>query len=167
MADTNSFQTEILKQLRSEWITKLHMGQETLKQLRDKLNLLVSQAQELAFKPGQLPVEWSVPETKKLRPKFIMDEMLFDNMVISYIDLKLEECQLRFQRKDPKILAQLYQRMDQTRVTLFTINAEQADLLLKRIKSAISAFVQVRFIFATKQIFYESWFDNHNLGWSG
>ena len=146
MADTASFQMEILKQLKSEWVTKIRIGQNSLEQLRNQLNEVVHQVQSLGLKPGQLPVEWSEPETKKFRPKVIMDEILFANMVLAYIDLKLEECQLRSQRKDPKMLAQMYQRMDHARLTLYAINSEQADLLLKRIKSAIAAFVQVRYV---------------------
>lgn len=143
MAETTSFQIEILKQLKSEWVTKIQIGQNALVQLRDRMNQIVHQVQELGLQPGQLPVEWSEPESKKFRPKVIMDEILFSNMVLAYIDLKLEECQLRSKRKDPKMLAQMYQRMDHARLTLYAINAEQADLLLKRIKSAIAAFVQV------------------------
>ena len=143
MAETTNFQIEILKQLKSEWVTKIQIGQSWLVQLKDNLNEIVRQVQDLGLKPGQLPVEWSEPESKKFRPKVIMEEILFANMVLAYIDLKLEECQLRSQRKDPKILAQMYQRMDHARLTLYAINAEQADLLLKRIKSAIAAFVQV------------------------
>ena len=143
MAETTSFQIEILKQLKSEWVTKIRIGQNCLVQLRDRLNVVVQQVQEHGLQPGQLPVEWSEPESKKFRPKVIMDEILFANMVLAYIDLKLEECQLRSQRKDPKVLAQMYQRMDHARLTLYAISAEQADLLMKRIKSAIAAFVQV------------------------
>lgn len=143
MTETTSFQIEILKQLKAEWVTKIRIGQSCLVQLRDRLVDVVNQAQELGLQPGQLPVDWSEPETKKFRPKVIMEEILFANMVLAYIDLKLEECQLRSQKKDPKILAQMYQRMDHARLTLYAISAEQADLLMKRIKSAIAAFVQV------------------------
>ena len=146
MAETTSFQMEILKQLKSEWVAKIRIGQDCLEQLRNQLNQVVHQVQSLGLLPGQLPVEWSEPETKKFRPKIIMEEILFANMVLVYIDLKLEECQLRSQRKDPKTLAQMYQRMDHARLTLYAISSEQADLLFKRIKSAISAFVQVKFI---------------------
>lgn len=143
MADTTSFQIEILKQLKNEWSTKIQIGQAALVQHRDRMNEVVSQVQSLGLMPGQLPVEWSEPESKKFRPKVIMEEILFANMVLAYIDLKLEECALRTQRKDPKILAQMYQRMDHARLTLYAISSEQADLLMKRIKSAIAAFVQV------------------------
>ena len=146
MAETTSFQMEILKQLKTEWVAKIRIGQDCLEQLRNQLNQVVHQVQSLGLLPGQLPVEWSEPETKKFRPKIIMEEILFANMVLVYIDLKLEECQLRSQRKDPKTLAQMYQRMDHARLTLYAISSEQADLLFKRIKSAISAFVQVKFI---------------------
>ena len=145
MADSTSFQIEILKQLKTEWATKIQIGQSTLVQHRDRMNEVVAQVQNLGLLPGQLPVEWSEPETKKFRPKVIMEEILFANMVLAYIDLKLEECQLRTQRKDPKILAQMYQRMDHARLTLYAISSEQADLLMKRIKSAIAAFVQVTY----------------------
>ena len=143
MAETTSFQMEILKQLKSEWVTKVQIGQSNLIQLQARLNEIVAQVQHLGLQPGQLPVEWSEPETKKFRPKVIMEEILFANMVLAYIDLKLEECQLRNQRKDPKMLAQMYQRMDHARLTLYAISSDQADLLMKRIKSAIAAFVQV------------------------
>ena len=143
MAETTSFQMEILKQLKSEWVTKVQIGQSNLIQLQGRLNEIVSQVQHLGLQPGQLPVEWSEPETKKFRPKVIMEEILFANMVLAYIDLKLEECRLRNQRKDPKMLAQMYQRMDHARLTLYAISSDQADLLMKRIKSAIAAFVQV------------------------
>ena len=143
MSETTSFQIEILKQLKSEWVTKIQIGQETLKELRDQMHIVVHQVQQFGLVPGQIPVEWSEPETKKFRPKVIMEEILFANMVLAYIDLKLEECQLRSQRKDPKVLAKMYQRMDHARLTLYAISSEQADLLLKRIKSAIAAFVQV------------------------
>ena len=143
MAETTSFQMEILKQLKSEWVTKVQIGQSALIQLQGRLNEIVAQVQHLGLQPGQLPVEWSEPETKKFRPKVIMEEILFANMVLAYIDLKLEECQLRTQRKDPKMLAQMYQRMDHARLTLYAISSDQADLLMKRIKSAIAAFVQV------------------------
>ena len=143
MAETTSFQIEILKQLKSEWVTKIQIGQNSLVQIRDRMNQVVAQSQEFALIPGQIPVEWSEPESKELRPKVIMEEVLFANMVLAYIDLKLEECQLRTQRKDPKMLAKMYQRMDHARLTLYAISSEQADLLLKRIKSAIAAFVQV------------------------
>ena len=143
MEETKSFQMEILKQLKSEWVTKIQIGQSALIQLQGRLNEIVAQVQHLGLQPGQLPVEWSEPETKKFRPKVIMEEILFANMVLAYIDLKLEECQLRTQRKDPKMLAQMYQRMDHARLTLYAISSDQADLLMKRIKSAIAAFVQV------------------------
>ena len=108
MADTTSFQIEILKQLKSEWVSKIQIGQSSLVQLRDRLNQIVHQVQEMGLQPGQLPVEWSEPESKKFRPKVIMDEILFANMVLAYIDLKLEECQLRSKRKDPKIIPCFY-----------------------------------------------------------
>ena len=134
MAETTSFQIEILKQLKSEWMAKIRIDQDTLVQMKDRLITVVDQARMLALQPGQLPVEWSEPETNKFRPKVIMEQMLFSNMVIAYIDLKLEECQMRSQRKDPKMLAQMYQRMDHTRLTLYAIDAAKADLLIKRIK---------------------------------
>ena len=144
MTDTTSFQIEILKQLKTEWMAKIRIGQDTLIQLKNKLITVADQARTLALQPGQLPVDWSEPETSNFRPKVIMEQILFANMVIAYIDLKLEEGQMRSQRKDPKIMAQMYQRMDHTRLTLYAIDADKADLLIKRIKSAIAAFVQVR-----------------------
>ena len=144
MTETNSFKTEILKQLKSEWMSKIRIGQRDLVKLRDQLNSIIDQSHELALKPGQLPPEWGEPETKKFRPQLIMEEMLFANQVIAYVDLKLEECRLHMQRKDPTVLAQMYQRMDHTRLTLYAICPKQADLLIKRIKSAIAAFAQVR-----------------------
>ena len=143
MTETTSFQIEILKQLKTEWMAKIRIGQDTLIQLKDRLITVVDQARMLALQPGQLPVDWSEPETTNFRPKVIMEQMLFANTVIAYIDLKLEECQMRSQRKDPKLLAQMYQRMDHARLTLYAIDADKADLLIKRIKSAIAAFVQV------------------------
>ena len=143
MTEINNFKTEILKQLKSEWMSKIRIGQHELVQIQDKLTNVIEQSKDLALKPGQLPAEWGEPETKKFRPKVIMDEMLFANQVIAYVDVKLEECKLNAQRKDPTTLAQLYQRMDHTRMTLFALCPKQADLLLKRIKSAISAFAQV------------------------
>ena len=143
MAETASFQMEILKQLKTEWIAKIQIGQNNLVQLKNQMNTIVAQVQEFGLVPGQIPVEWSEPETKKMRPKVLMEEILFANMVLAYIDLKLEECQFRSQRKDPKMLAQMYQRMDHARLTLYAISSDQADLLMKRIKSAIAAFVQV------------------------
>lgn len=143
MADINNFKTEILKQLKSEWMSKIRIGQHELTNIRDKMNVVIEQSQELALKPGQLPVEWGEPETKKFRPQVIMEEMLFANQVIAYVELKLEECRLHSQRKDPTVLAQMYQRMDHSRLTLYAICPKQADLLLKRIKSAIAAFAQV------------------------
>ena len=124
-------------------MSKIRIGQHELVQIQDKLTNVIEQSKDLALKPGQLPAEWGEPETKKFRPKVIMDEMLFANQVIAYVDVKLEECKLNAQRKDPTTLAQLYQRMDHTRMTLFALCPKQADLLLKRIKSAISAFAQV------------------------
>ena len=152
MTETTSFQIEILKQLKTEWMAKIRIGQDTLTQLKDKLVTVVDQARMLALQPGQLPVDWSEPETTNFRPKVIMEQMLFANMVIAYIDLKLEECQMRSQRKDPKLLAQMYQRMDHARLTLYAIDAEKADLLIKRIKSAIAAFVQVKTIIREKRV---------------
>ena len=152
MTETTSFQIEILKQLKTEWMAKIRIGQDTLTQLKDKLVTVVDQARMLALQPGQLPVDWSEPETTNFRPKVIMEQMLFANMVIAYIDLKLEECQMRSQRKDPKLLAQMYQRMDHARLTLYAIDAEKADLLIKRIKSAIAAFVQVNSIIREKRV---------------
>ena len=143
MAEINNFKTEILKQLKSEWLSKIRIGQQELVKIKDKLTTVIDQSRELALKPGQLPAEWSEPETKKFRPQIIMEEMLFANQVIAYVDVKLEECRIQTQRKDPTMLAQLYQRLDHTRLTLYAICPKQADLLLKRLKSAIAAFAQV------------------------
>lgn len=143
MTEINNFKIEILKQLKSEWMSKIRLGQHELVKIRDKLNLVIDQSQSLALQPGQLPVEWGEPETKSFRPQKIMEEMLFANQVIAYVEVKLEEGRLSAQRKDPATLAKLYQRMDHTRMTLYALCPKQADLLLKRIKSAITAFAQV------------------------
>ena len=144
MAEITNFKAEILKQLKSEWMSKIRIGQLELEKIRDKLNLVIDQSQSLALLPGQLPAEWGEPETKKFRPQVIMEEMLFANQVIAYIEAKTEECRMSTQRKDPTLLAKLYQKLDHTRLTLYAICPKQADLLLKRIKSAIAAFAQVR-----------------------
>ena len=143
MADINNFKTEILKQLKSEWMSKIRSGQHDLTKIRDRMNVVIEQSQNLALMPGQLPAEWGEPETKKFRPQVIMEEMLFANQVIAYVELKLEECRQHLQRKDPTAMAKMYQRMDHSRLTLYAICPKQADLLLKRIKSAIAAFAQV------------------------
>ena len=143
MAEINYFKTEILKQLKSEWMSKIRIGQQELVQIRDKLDKVIDQSHSLALQPGQLPAEWGEPETKKFRPQVIMEEMLFANQVIAYVEAKLEECKMPNQRKDPATLAKLYQKLDHTRLTLYAICPKQADLLLKRIKSAIAAFAQV------------------------
>ena len=143
MAEINNFKLEILKQLKSEWMSKIRIGQGELGKMRDRLDRVIEQSQSFALLPGQLPVEWGEPETKKFRPQVIMEEMLFANQVIAYIDVKLEECRLSAQRKDPTTLAKLYQKLDHTRMTLYALCPKQADLLLKRIKSAIAAFAQV------------------------
>ena len=143
MTEINNFKLEILKQLKSEWMSKIRIGQNELVQIRNKLNLVIDQSQDLALKPGQLPVEWGEPETKKFRPQVIMEEMLFANQVLAYVEVKLDECKLQNQKKDPSTLAKMYQRLDHSRLTLYAICPKQADLLLKRIKSAIAAFAQV------------------------
>ena len=143
MAEINNFKTEILKQLKSEWMSKIRIGQNELVKIRDRLNLVIDQSRDLALRPGQLPVEWGEPETKKFRPQVIMEEMLFANQVLAYVEAKMEECRLPTQRKDPAARAQMYQRLDHSRLTLYAICPKQADLLLKRIKSAIAAFAQV------------------------
>ena len=141
----NYFKTEILKQFKSEWMSKIRIGQHELVQIRDKLNLVIDQSQSLALQPGQLPAEWGEAETKKFRPQVIMEEMLFANQVIAYVEAKLDECKMSTQRKDPAQLAKLYQRLDHARLTLYAICPKQADLLIKRIKSAITAFATVSF----------------------
>ena len=143
MAEINCFKTEILKQLKSEWMSKIRIGQHELVKMRDKLNKVIDESQDLALKPGQLPAEWGDSETKFFRPQAIMEQMLFANQVIAYVDLKMEECRLHSQRKDPTTRAQMYQRMDHSRLTLYAICPKQADLLFQRIKSAIAAFAQV------------------------
>ena len=106
----------------------------------------------MALQPGQLPVEWGEPETKKFRPQVIMAEMLFANQVIAYVEQKLEECRLHTQKKDPATLAKLYQRLDHSRLTLYALCPKQADLLLKRIKSAIAAFAQVKTLLVKRNL---------------
>ena len=144
MSEITNFKLEILKQLKSEWMSKIRIGQGELVKMRDRLNMIIDQSQSLALQPGQLPVEWGEPETKKCRPQVIMEEMLFANQVLAYVEVKLEECRLSAQRKDPTTLAKLYQRLDHARLTLYALCPKQADLLLKRIKSAIAAFAQVK-----------------------
>ena len=41
MAETASFQMEILKQLKTEWIAKIQIGQNNLVQLKNQMNTIV------------------------------------------------------------------------------------------------------------------------------
>ena len=146
MADIATFQLEILKQFKSELMTKIRLDRERLATLQNKVNWAMEQAQKFALLPGQIPAGFTEPLPKNLNFGEISDDLVFANMALSYLELRSEECQLRSQRKDPQTMAQMYQKMDHVRLTMYAVSSAQADLLIKRIRSATSAFAQVRII---------------------
>ena len=143
MTDITTFQLEILKQFKSELMTKIRLDRERLATLQAKVNSAMEQALKFALLPGQIPAGFTEPLPKNLNLREILDDLVFANMAMSYLELRSEECQLRSQRKDPQTMAQMYQRMDHVRLTMYAVSSAQADLLIKRIRSATSAFAQV------------------------
>ena len=143
MTDIVNFQLEILKQFKSELMTKIRLDRERLTTLQSKVNWAVEQASKFALLPGQIPAEFTEPLPKNLNFAEITDDIVFSNMAMSYLEIRMEECQMRSQRKDPKTMAQMFQKMDHIRLTLYAVRSDQADLLIKRIRSATAAFAQV------------------------
>ena len=146
MADIVNFQIEILKQFKSELLTKIRVDRERLKTLQTRINWAVEQAAKFALLPGQIPSEFTEPIPKNLNLAEISDDIVFANMALSYLELREEECKMRSQRKDPITMAQMFQKMDHVRLTLYAVSSVQADLLIKRIRSATAAFAQVQLI---------------------
>ena len=136
------FKQEMLDQTESDLKDK---SVQLIAQLKTKVNKWKSLL-EMAEEDGLVPGAFDVNESKiqKLNPVTIITDLHFNNVAMELIDLKKSEMQVRMGTRDPKKMAQLYQQLDQAKLTMFQINHEKADLFMAKLKAATEAFLKVK-----------------------
>ena len=142
MSNFTRFQDEFIKQMQTEWISNVEKLTQELVQKKNNLIGTVERIQELATIPGSLQMA-SEKDMDSINCGKLLEKIWFGNRALLYLRHKREEMHLRLHDKDPEKMAVVFQKMDQTRLELFGCNANQAEMLLTKIRSASEAFNQV------------------------
>ena len=75
--------------------------------------------------------------------KVILKKIQFQSTALELMNVKIEELQIRKESKNPRLMAQVYQKLDKVREQLFEADNTKASGLLKHLRAATLAFIKV------------------------
>ena len=106
---------------------------------------LLSDITQRAIQDGQNPGKFAVDLSGKneFDPQYHVRNLNFHNAAMNWLLLKLHEMQIREESKSPQLMVNVYRGLDQARFELFQHDALRGNLLLKKLRHATNAFLNV------------------------